>query len=95
MEKKQNRLEKELSSLAKYLSGESDLREKQAEVEKLKKAAIEKQKNIRREEIKDGKVVLEKEEEEKKVVQKINLFEWESPIRFKFPLDMKTYTTVV
>lgn len=94
--KKENGLQKELTDLAKYLSGEADLRAKQEKVEKLKKEAVEKQKNIRRKEIVEKSVVLEKDDvTEKKIVQKISLFDWEAPIRFKFPLDLKSYMITV
>lgn len=94
--KGKNNLKNELTNLAKYLSGEADLREKQESVEKMKKEAVEKQKNIRRKGIAERKVVLEKDDvTEKKIVQKIDLFNWEAPIRFKFPLDLKTYMITV
>lgn len=91
-----SRLQKELSDLAKYLSGESELQEKREKAEKLKKAAVERQKDIRRKNIIQGETVLEKDDvTEKKVVQKISLFAWEAPIRFRLPLDMKTYMVIV
>lgn len=94
--KTEKSLKSEISNLAKYLTGELDLKNKQEEAEKLKEISKERQKQKKRMDIVKGDIVLEKDDvTEKKVVQKITLYEWDAPIRFKLPLDMKTYMTVV
>lgn len=93
---KKTSLQNELTQLANYLSGEEELRKKEKKVEELKKEAIERQKDIRRKKITKKEAVLEKEDiTEKKVIQKIKLYQWEAPIRFKFPLDIKSYMITV
>lgn len=96
MEERKSGLQTELTKLAKYITGELELKKKEEELAKMKEAAVERQKDLHRKEIVKGDVVLVKDDvTEKKVVQKITLFDWEAPIRFKFPLDMKTYMTTV
>jgi hypothetical protein len=96
MEERKSGLQSELTKLAKYITGELDLKKKEEELAKMKEAAVERQKDLHRKEIVKGEVLLVKDDvTEKKVVQKITLFDWEAPIRFKFPLDMKTYMTTV
>lgn len=96
MEERKSGLQSELTKLAKYITGELELKKKEEELSKMKEAAVERQKDLHRKEIVKGEVVLVKDDvTEKKVVQKITLFDWEAPIRFKFPLDMKTYMTTV
>lgn len=94
--KEKKSLQSELTNLAKYLSGELDLQKKREEAEKLKELAVQKEKDLRRKKIANEEIVIEKDDvTEKKVIQKIKLFEWEAPIRFKMPLDMKTYMITV
>lgn len=94
--KVKNTLQDEMSKLAKYLSGELDLQKRREEAEKMKELAVQREKDLRRKKIIKKEIVLEKDDiTEKKVVQKIKLFEWEAPIRFKMPLDMKTYMVTV
>jgi hypothetical protein len=62
-------------------------------LEVLKKKAIEKQKKFVRNAIKDGRMVLDTNKE--KVVQKINLFEWDAPIRKKFLFSKKDFLILV
>jgi hypothetical protein len=89
-------LSNELGDLAKILTGEMKLRMQEDEMEKVKKKAIERQKDIRRQKIVKGEEKIEKEDPtQKKVVQNIKLFEWEAPIRFKMPFDSRTYLLVV
>ncbi|MCK9368848.1 hypothetical protein M0R04_02610 [Candidatus Dojkabacteria bacterium] len=99
MEKKVKKEKKtfkgEIEDLAKYLTGESKLREKEEEVEKVKVKNIQKQKDVRRKKIIKGEEVLETEEETKKIVQKIKLYEWEVPVRFRLPFDIRTYLIIV
>ncbi len=92
-----------LQNLAKILSGEMELSKKEEEIRKLKKFAIENQKELNRIKIRKGELVLEKQDNEeidddssnKKVVQKIKLFEWTSPIRLKFLYDKKSFMIIV
>lgn len=96
MKEKKDIFQSELDKLAKYITGELQLKKKEEELEKMKEAAVERQKGIHKQGIISGNVVLEKDDiTDRKVVQKISLFEWEAPIRFKFPLDMKTYMIIV
>jgi hypothetical protein len=62
---------------------------------KLKKKAIEEQKKKIKEGLKSGDVELKDLKKNKKVVQKIKLFEWESPIRVPFSFEMKNFLTIV
>ena len=93
--KKESAVSKEISDLGKILSGEMALREKEEEILKLKKKAIEKQKKKIREGLKSGDVKIKDLKKNKKVVQKIKLFEWESPIRVPFSFEMKNFLIIV
>ncbi len=94
--KKKASLSGELNDLAKILSGEMQLRMKEEKMEKLKKRAVERQKDIRRKKVVRGEAVLEKDDvTEKTVVQNISLFEWEAPIRVRMPIDPKSYLITV
>jgi hypothetical protein len=96
VEEKKKTFKSEITDLAKYLTGEAKLREKDEEAEIAKKKAIQKQKDNRRKKIIKGEEVLEAEEEtKKKIVQKIKLYEWEVPVRFNMPFDVKTYLIIV
>lgn len=91
-----HKLEGDLKDLAKVLSGETSLRKKAKELDKLKKVAVEKQKNLRRKAIVDETIVMDKDDvTEKKVVQKMTLFEWEAPIRYMFDFNSKAFLGVV
>jgi hypothetical protein len=86
---------KEISDLGKILSGEMALKEKEEEILKLKKKAIEEQKKKIRDGLKSGEVKVKDLKKNKKVVQKIKLFEWESPVRVPFNFEMKNFLVVV
>ncbi|MBI2356771.1 hypothetical protein HYV12_01845 [Candidatus Dojkabacteria bacterium] len=90
---KKTNLGQELSDIAKVLSGELQLRKREEELEKLKKKAVERQKEVRRMKVVSGENKVEAEYE-KKVVQKIKLFEWDSPMRFVQPFNPKTFLIV-
>lgn len=94
---KKTRVSTELSNLAKILTGEMALEEKQRKIEEEKNKAIEKQKYQLREGVKKGEIELEGNEYAvgQKVVQKIKLFEWEAPIRQPFLFDMRTFLIIV
>lgn len=92
----------ELSELAKILSGEAALEKKNAEIERLKLEAVSKQKAKQQQQIKKGEVVLDPEQyldeeaqNRNKVIQKIQLYSWEAPIRTKFAFDKKTFLIIV
>lgn len=91
---KEKGIKSEFAELAKVLSGELDLRKKQEEAEKLKDLAIEKHKSLIREGIEDGESEIVSGVP-KKVVQKIDLFEWEAPIRTSFNFEMRTFMGIV
>lgn len=89
-------IEKEIEKLAKTLSGERKLRKEQVLLEKKKKEALRKRKEVARKKIVRGEIRLEEDEEApKKVVQKITLYEWEAPIRFRYPIEIKTFLIIV
>lgn len=91
-----SKLEGDLKDLAKVLSGETTLRKKAKELDKLKKAAVEKQQVVRRKAVVDGDLVMDKDDvTDKKVVQKMTIFEWEVPVRYSFDFNSKTFLSVV
>lgn len=91
-----NTLSSELGDLAKILTGEMKLRMEEEEMDKIKKKAVAREKDIRRKKIIKGEEKMEKEDpSEKKVVQNIRLFEWEAPIRLKVPFNPRTYLLIV
>ena len=95
MPKKKSSVSKEIMDLGKILSGEMALKEKEEEILKLKKKAIEEQKKKIREGLKSGEVKVKDLKKNKKVVQKIKLFEWESPIRVPFAFEIKSFLVIV
>ncbi len=86
---------KEISDLGKILSGEMALKDKEEEMLKLKKKAIEKQRKKIRGGIERGEIKMKDLKKNKKVVQKIKLFEWESPVRVPFSFEMKNFLIVI
>ncbi len=90
-----SKVSKEISDLGKILSGEMALKEREEELLKLKKKAIEEQRKKIKEGLKSGDVKMKDLKKNKKVVQKIKLFEWESPIRVPFNFEMKSFLTIV
>ena len=97
MEKSKNKIETELNDIINLVSGEKDLREREDKLQKLKKAAKKKQKNVERESIKKKEKVLDNdfEKEEENVVQNIKLYSWEAPVRFKYPFNPKSFIIIV
>jgi hypothetical protein len=86
----------ELEKLMEVISGEKNLREKEANIKKAKKKAIEDEKNNRRKKIIEKEVELEEDPVQKKnVVQNIKLFEWSAPDRYQFKFDNKGFLIVV
>ena len=91
----ENQVEMEVKDLGKVLSGEMALREKQEEIQKEKKKAIDKQKKYINEGLKDGSLRIKELKKNNKVVQKLNLFEWEAPIRVPFQFEKKNFLMVL
>jgi hypothetical protein len=95
VENNKSTFKSELFELSRLITGELALKDKQHEIEKLKKEAIEKQKEKIRSGILKGKTVLEDDPLADKVVQKLKLFEWDAPIRVKVIFEMKYFMIVV
>jgi len=93
--KEKTRISRELSDLGKILSGEMALREKEEKLLKMKKKAIEEQKKKIRDGLKSGDIKVKDLRKNKKVVQKIKLFEWDAPIRVPFNFEMRNFLTIV
>ncbi len=91
----ETQIDKEVKDLGNILSGEMALREKKEEILKEKKKAIEQQKKRIEKGLKDGSLKIKELEKNKKVVQKINLFEWEAPIRVPFQFEKRNFLLVV
>lgn len=87
-------LKNDFSELAKVLTGEMSLRKKEEEAKRLKELAIKRHKQKMRSGVEEGDIVLDKATE-KTVIQKIDLFEWEAPIRTSFNFDMKVFVGIV
>jgi len=95
-EKKKIDVNKEISDLAKIVSGEMSLRKKEESLKKAKEQAVEDQKNKRRKKIKEGSVKLEEDPiEDKKVVQNIKLYEWVAKDRYQFNFNSKLFLIIV
>lgn len=88
-------LDKEIEKFVDVISGEKALRKQEEKLKEEKRIAKENQKNSRREGIVKGKIKLEEEEKETKVVQNIKLFEWKAPDRYEFNYESKTFLIVV
>lgn len=93
--KEKSRVSKEISDLGKILSGELALKDKEKEIQKMKKKAIEEQRKKIRKGLKSGDVKIKDLEKNKKVVQKIKLFEWDSPVRVPFDFETKSFLAIV
>jgi hypothetical protein len=95
---KESVVHKEIKDIAKILSGEMELIEKEEMLEKKKAAAKKRNKEKLVEKISQGNVKIEKDDtvvEVEDVVQNVKLFEWDAPIRLKYAFDMKTFMTIV
>lgn len=97
MEKQKFSFKDEMKSLADIVSGERLLREKEEKEEERKALAKEEEKRRRKKKIINGESVLSKEDdiEEKKVVQNIKKFEWESPDIVKIKFSKKTFLVLL
>lgn len=88
--------EDQFAKIAKILTGEKDLRDRQENLTKEKKKAIQEQKDIRRKKIIRGEEVLEIEDVQKKeIVQSIKLFEWKAPERYEVKLNNKGFLIIL
>lgn len=93
--KREDVIDKEIKDLGEILSGEMLLREKKEEIIKAKKKALQEQKKKINEGIKKGSIKIRDLNKNKKVVQKIKLFEWEAPVRVPFQFDKKNFLFVL
>jgi hypothetical protein len=91
----ESKVKSEIEDLGAILSGEMDLREKRERILKEKKKAVEEQKRKIRDGLKDGNLKIKDLQKNKKIVQKIKLFEWEAPIRVPFEFEKKNFLVVV
>lgn len=93
MEKEEFSLKKEIKSLADIVSGERVLRQRQEEIEKKKEEAKELEKIERKRRVVKGDDYIPKEDdiENRKVVQNIKKFEWESPDIVKIRFTKKAF----
>lgn len=95
-EEKQKTIDTELSKIAKIISGEKALKKREEKLQKMKKEAIEDQKNQKRKQVIEKEVKLEEDKSQpKKVVQNIKLFEWEAPDRYEYTFDDKSFILVI
>jgi len=97
-DKKPSKALKEIKDLAKILSGEMDLMEKEEALEKKKAAAKKRNREKLADKVAQGDVKIEKDDTAvgvDNVVQNIKLFEWNAPIRIRYAFDMKTFMTIV
>ncbi|GAB4162975.1 MAG: hypothetical protein Fur003_5790 [Candidatus Dojkabacteria bacterium] len=94
--KKDSKMAREIGDLARMLSGEMQLREKEELVAQKKEEAKVKRREALREGVKQREIVVEEDDlPAKPVIQNIKLYEWEAPIRVKFFFDMKAFLVVV
>ncbi|MDX9738742.1 MAG: hypothetical protein RBT33_00040 [Candidatus Dojkabacteria bacterium] len=94
--KSKNFLKNEFSEIAKIISGEMSLREKEEEIQRIKQEVIVRSKAEKRKKVVEKELVLEESDlPTKKVVQNIKLFEWESPDRYEFKFDNKSFRYVL
>jgi hypothetical protein len=95
-DKEKNKQETDLSRIAKIISGEKALRQKEQKLKELKEKAIKEQKSEKRREIIEDRVKLEEDSSQpQKVVQNIKLFEWEAPDRYEYSFDNKSFIVVI
>lgn len=86
----------QFTKLAEILTGEKNLRDREAKIRKEKKKAIQEEKDRRRAKIVKGEDVLEVEEVQKKeVVQNIKLFQWKAPERYEIKLNNKGFLIIL
>ena len=93
---KEKNINSDLNKIAEIISGEMALKKKEDQLKKLKKEAIEEQKNRKREDIIEENVKLEENSSQpKKVVQNIKLFEWEAPDRYEYSFNDKSFIVII
>lgn len=86
----------EFDKLLEVISGEKNLREKEAEIKKAKTEAKKREKQKRRDEIVQKEVKLEEDLTPKKsIVQNIKLFEWTAPDRRPVQFNNRGFLIVV
>lgn len=100
-----NSTENSLINIAKFISGEKSLEEKQKRLTQMKVKAKQSQANTEyaeKEDLFEEKYTESAEQSIKadptprtKVVQNIPLYEWKAPIRQTFPFDMKIFMAIV
>ena len=98
MKENENRKEtdSDLEKIAKIITGEMSLKKKEEELENMKKSAIQGQKESKRKAVIDMEVELEDDvTQPKKVIQNIKLFEWETPDRYEYSFDDKSFIIVI
>ncbi|NLZ24584.1 hypothetical protein GX888_02480 [Candidatus Dojkabacteria bacterium] len=87
---------REFSDILEIISGETKLREREEQIQKLKREAIKEQKAKRRKKIVQKEVQLEESDiPTEKVVQNIKLFEWEAPERYGISFDSKMFWIIL
>jgi len=99
----------EIEKIAKALSGEEALREKNENAQKAKDRLEEKKRLAFQKKVLSGELKLKKEEagstsspidentdeREEKIVQNIKLYTWTAPIRVQFPYNKRTFVAIV
>jgi len=86
----------EFSDILDIISGEMQLREKNEKIQELKEEVKKKQKAENRRKIAEKEIVLEDTDiPTKKVVQNIKLFQWESPDRYMFDFQSKSFWMIL
>lgn len=102
----QDESETRIKQLALILSGEKKLKDQQKEIERLKEEAKEMQMDLVRKDVEQKTAVIETPPTftpdeisatggAQKVVQKLELYKWEAPIRVQFPFDTKLFIGIV
>ena len=86
-------LKDEIQALADVVSGERSLRANEEKEKEMKENAKEEQRIERKRRVVKGEDILPKVDdvEEKKIVQNIKVFEWESPERVKIRFEKKSF----
>lgn len=86
----------DLNKIAEIISGEKALKKKEEELKKMKRKAVEDQKNKHRKDVVEENVKLEDDPSQpKKVVQNIKLFEWEAPDRYEYSFNDKSFIILI
>ena len=89
-------LDDDLRKVAEAITGEMALRKKEEKLKEMKEEAISEQKDRKRKDIVKGNVKLEGDiSQPKKVIQNIELFEWEAPERYEYSFNDKSFIIVI